>query len=231
MHERAILAGRQLKTVDADRNNAILASFVKTAVRPDDATPEAMFKLLEEQTQLLIEEGGTCLFDIGGGDRLFAEVAEFHNFFIELPAAGIEIVLYYFLAGGRDDIETLLWMEAAGLRVEKTVVILNEGLAPKLSGDADPFAVPLATDVVGNIRKRGGKILRMPVMRLATMAAADALYLPFTDVAAGKVPVDDNGVALQGATPLGFWQQREVSRWLRQLEENIAEAGIGSWLP
>ena len=231
MAGRAAEQGRNLTIIDADRNNASLASFLPHALRPKQADDTTMIGFLEDQTEQLTETGGMMLIDMGGGDRIFASLAEKQGLFDVLPSLGIEIVAYHFSAAGRDDLETAFMMEQIGLCAPKTIIILNEGLAPTLPNGADPFAECLGSTSVRNIRNRGGRIVRMPAVPLATMTLADSLYISLTAAADGGVPKDDDGNPHPGARPLGLWRRIELRRWLDTMEHRHVESGVAGWLP
>lgn len=231
MAGRAAEQGRNLTVIDADRNNASLASFLPHALRPEQADDTTMIAFLEEQTERLTETGGTMLIDLGGGDRIFATLAEKQGLFHVLPSLGIEIVAYHFSAAGRDDLETAFMMEQIGLCAPKTIIILNEGLAPTLPNGADPFAECVSSTSVQNIRNRGGRVVKMPAVPLATMTLADGLFISLSAAADGGVPRGDDGNPHPGARPLGLWRRMELRRWLETMERRHVEAGVAEWLP
>jgi hypothetical protein len=229
--ERARLAGRDVAAADGDRNNGTLGSFYRDARSPaagDDATMTAWLENLTEET---ITRRGSLVLDMGGGDRAFATVAQHHGFNEVLPAEGVDLVAWYFLAGGRDDAETLVHMEAMGFQPPRTVIVLNEGLAPVLPAGQDPFAAALRAKSVQRVLDRGAKLLRMPATPLATMVAADALFIGIHDAAHRGVPRDENGLPHRAAKPLDMWRGNELKRWLAAMEERHAAAEVTPWLP
>lgn len=171
------------------------------------------------------------LIDMGGGDRIFATLAERQGFFEVLPRLGIQIVAYHFSAAGRDDLETAFMMEQIGLCAAKTIIVLNEGLAPTLPHGADPFTECLRSKSVQKVLDRGGKVVRMPAVPLATMTLADGLFISLTAAADGQVPKDDDGNPHPDARPLGLWRRIELRRWLDTMERRHVEAGVAEWLP
>jgi hypothetical protein len=171
------------------------------------------------------------LIDMGGGDRIFATLAERQGFFEVLPSMGIQIVAYHFSAAGRDDLETAFMMEQIGLCAPRTIIILNEGLAPTLPNGADPFAGCLGSTLVQKILNRGGRVVRMPAVPLATMTLADSLFISLAAAADGQVPTDNDGNPHPSAQPLGLWRRIELRRWLETMERRHADAGVADWLP
>ena len=229
--ERARAAGRLVQVADGDRNNATLGSFHPDASSPaasDDVTVAAWMEELAEATIL---SRGRLVLDMGGGDRSFATVAERHGFSDVLPAEGVDLTAWYFLAGGRDDFETLVFMEQMGFRPPRTVVVLNEGLAPAVPAGQDAFAAALRSKGVQRVLDRGAKLLRMPAVPLATMVEADNLFIGIRDAAGGGVPKGEDGLPHSGARPLNLWRRNELKKWLGLMEERHAEAGILGWLP
>ena len=228
--ERARLAGRLVQVADGDRNNATLGSFYPDASSPaasDDVTVTAWMEDLAERTIL---SRGRLVLDMGGGDRSFATVAERHGFSDVLPAEGVDLTAWYFLAGGRDDFETLVFMEQMGFRPPRTVIVLNEGLAPAVPAGQDAFAAALRSKGVQRVLDRGGKLLRMPAVPLATMVEADNLFIGIQDAAGGGVPKGEDGLPHSGARPLNLWRRNELKKWLALMEQRHAEAGLLPWL-
>ena len=229
--ERARAAGRLVQVADGDRNNATLGSFYPDASSPaasDDVTVTAWMEDLAERTIL---SRGRLVLDMGGGDRSFATVAERHGFSDVLPAEGVDLTAWYFLAGGRDDFETLVFMEQMGFRPPRTVIVLNEGLAPAVPAGQDAFAAALRSKGVQRVLDRGAKLLRMPAVPLATMVEADNLFIGIRDAAGGGVPKGEDGLPHPGARPLNLWRRNELKKWLALMEERHAEAGLLPWLP
>lgn len=229
--ERALKQNRRLTVVDADRNNATLAAAFSFAVRSTDEADETMISFIEQQTGKLAENGGSMLIDLGGGDRIMAKIIEQHRFMDVMPEEGIEVVAWHFLAAGRDDIETMIWMEAADIRATRTVIVLNEGLVRPLAGGADPFADVLASKTLNEVLERGGRLVRMPGLKQSTMNRLDRLFIGYEAAAAGQLPVDEDGKPIPDIVPLGFWERKEVRRWLTAMEDRHAAAGVAAWLP
>ena len=229
--ERARAAGRTVDVADGDRNNATLGSFYPDASSPaasDDVTVTAW---MEDLAEGVIGARGRLVLDMGGGDRSFATVAERHGFNDVLPAEGVDLAAWYFLAGGRDDFETLVFMEQRGFAPPRTVVVLNEGLAPAVPAGQDPFAAALRSRDVRKVLDRGAKLLRMPAVPLATMVEADNLYVGIREAAGGGMPKGDDGLPHPDARPLNLWRRNELKKWLAQMEEQHAAAGVLEWLP
>lgn len=229
--ERARNAGRTITVADGDRNNGTLGSFYSDASSPaagDDVTVAAWMEELAEGTIL---GHGRLMLDMGGGDRSFATVAERHGFNEVLPAEGVDLTAWYFLAGGRDDFETLVFMERIGFRPQRTVIVFNEGLAPAVPAGQDAFASALRSKEVGKVLDRGAKLLRMPATPLATMVEADNLFIGIRDAAGGGVPKGEDGLPHPDARPLNLWRRNELKKWLALMEERHAEGGVLAWLP
>lgn len=229
--ERARAAGREVAVADGDRNNATLGSFYPDASSPAASDDVSVTAWMEELAEGTILNRGRLVLDMGGGDRSFATVAERHGFNDVLPAEGVDLTAWYFLAGGRDDFETLAQMEAQGFRPPRTVIVLNEGLAPVVPADQDPFTAALRAKSVRAVLDRGAKLLRMPAVPLATMVEADNLFVGIRDAAGGGVPRDEAGLPHAGARPLNLWRRNELKKWLAAMEERHAEAGVLAWLP
>ena len=229
--ERARAAGRTVTVADGDRNNATLGSFYPDASSPvasDDVTVTAW---MEELAEGVIGTRGRLILDMGGGDRSFATVAERHGFNDVLPAEGVDLTAWYFLAGGRDDFETLVFMEQRGFAPPRTAIVLNEGLAPAVPAGQDPFAAALRSKDVRKVLDRGARLLRMPAVPLATMVEADNLYVGIREAANGGVPKGDDGLPHPDARSLNLWRRNELKRWLAQMEEQHTAAGLIEWLP
>ncbi len=229
--ERASLAGRPLIVVDGDRNNSTLASFVSDARRPTHANDETVTAFLEETTAEVVQNGGNALIDMGGGDRIFSTVAAQHNFFKVLPQFGVELICYHFAAGGRDDFETLVRMNAIGLMSRRTVIVLNEGLSAPAANERDPFASLLEGRTVSQTLESGGRVVRMPAVPMATMSAADGLFIGIRAASEGKVPCGDDGQPHPLAKPLMFWRRMELRAWLATMEDRHRDAAVAEWLP
>jgi len=229
--ERARAAGRSVAIADGDRNNATLGSFYPDASSPaasDDVTVAAW---MEEQAETTILSRGRLMLDMAGGDRSFATLAERHAFNEVLPAEGVDLTAWYFLAGGRDDFETLAFMEALGFRPPCTAIVLNEGLAPAMPAGQDPFAAALRSKGVRQALDRGAKLVRMPAVPLATMVEADNLFIGIREAAGGGVPKGEDGLPHPDARPLNLWRRNELKKWLALMEQRHAEAGVLPWLP
>lgn len=229
--ERARAAEREVTVADGDRNNGTLGSFYPDASSPAASDDVTMTAWMEELTEGVINTRGRLILDMGGGDRSFATVAERHGFNDVLPAEGVDPVAWYFVSGGRDDAETLVFMERIGFQPARTVLVLNEGLAPVVPAGQDPFAATLKDREVRKVLDRGAKLLRMPAVPLATMVAADDLFVGIREAANGGVPKDDDGLPHPDAKPLNLWRRNELKRWLAAMEERHAEAGVLEWLP
>ena len=229
--ERARAAGRTVDVADGDRNNATLGSFYPDASSPAEATDVTVTAWIEDLAEKIINNRGRLILDMGGGDRSFATVAERHGFNDVLPGEGVDPVAWYFLAGGRDDCETIVLMERMGFRPARTVLVLNEGLAPVMPAGQDPFAAALKDKEVVKVLDRGALVLRMPAVPLATMVAADDLFIGIREAADGGVPKGSDGLPHSGANPLNLWRRNELRRWLAAMEKRHAEAGILEWLP
>lgn len=229
--ERAIINGRQLMVIDGDRTNSTLASFFVDARRPTHADDITIVRFIEEVTEELIEKGGNALLDMGGGDRLFAALAEHKKLFKVLPRFGIDLLCWHFAAGGRDDFETLARMSGMGLTSRRTAIVLNEGLtSPGPSGE-DPFAMLLQGRTLTQATQNGARVLRMPSVPLATMAEADGLYIGIRAAMEGGVPLSDDGQPHPSAVPLSFWRRLELEDWLASMEQRHKEAAVAEWLP
>lgn len=229
--ERARGAGREVALADGDRNNATLGSFYPDASSPAAGDDVSVTAWMEELAEGVINTRGRLVLDMGGGDRSFATVAERHGFNDVLPENGVDLTAWYFLAGGRDDGETLVFMEGIGFRPQRTVVVLNEGLAPAVPAGQDPFAAALKDREVRKVLDRGAKLLRMPATPLATMVAADDLFIGIREAAGGGVPKGEDGLPHPEARPLNLWRRNELKKWLAQMEERHAAAGVLEWLP
>ena len=229
--ERAILNGRELMIVDGDRTNSTLASFFPAARRPSHADDATVARFLEDITAELIATGGNALIDMGGGDRLFAALAEQKKFFTVLPRFGIDLIQWYFAAGGRDDFETLVRMTAMGLTSHRTAIVLNEGLAQTAPSGEDPFANLLSGRTLMQAVQDGARVVRMPSVPMATMAEADNLFIGIQAAMQGRVPLGDDGQPHPTAAPLGFWRRMELEDWLGTMEERHKIARVAEWLP
>lgn len=229
--EAARNAGRTVVAADGDRNNQTLGSFHEDARAPAEGDDVSMAAWLEELTEEAIATRGSLVLDMGGGDRSFATIAQRHGFNEVLPAEGVDLVAWHFLAGGRDDFETLAQLEAQGFQPPRTVIVLNEGLAPVLPAGQDPFAAALKSKSVRAAFDRGAKLVRMPAVPLATMTQADDLFVGIREAADGGVPQGPDGLPHPNAKPLNLWRRNELKRWLATMEERHAEAGVLEWLP
>lgn len=229
--ERAIINNRKLMIVDGDRTNSTLASFFADARRPTHADDTTVTRFLERITAELIDKGGNALIDMGGGDRLFAAVAEQKKFFNVLPRFGIDLICWHFAAGGRDDFETLVRMNGMGLISRRTAIVLNEGLTQVAPSGEDPFATLIAGRTLTQAVKNGARVLRMPSVALSTMAEADGLFIGIRAAVGGGVPLGDNGQPHPSAAPLDFWRRMELEDWLAAMEERHKEAAVAEWLP
>lgn len=229
--ERAIINGRELTIVDGDRTNSTLTSFFANARRPTHADDATVIRFLENVTAELIDKGGNALIDMGGGDRLFAALAQHKKFFQVLPRFGIDLLCWYFAAGGRDDFETLVRMDGMGLTSRRTAIVLNEGLTQAAPSGEDPFATLLAGRTLTQAVENGARVLRMPSVPMATMAEADGLYIGIRHAMEGGVPLGDDGQPHPSAVPLGFWRRMELEDWLAAMEERHRKAAVAEWLP
>lgn len=230
--ERAEMAGRPVKPADGDRNNGTLVSFYPNASRPLAADDVSVTAWLEEVTAGAVDNRGErIVLDMGGGDRAFATVSEHHGFNEVLPQEGVDLVAWYFLTGGRDDFETLVFMEDLGFRPPRTVIVLNEGLAPQAAAGEDAFAEAMRSKSVRRVIDRGAKVLRMPAAPLKTMVAADNMFIGIHAAAHRGVPKDENGNPLPNFKPLDLWRGNELKRWLAAMEEAHLAAGVAGWLP
>lgn len=227
----ALSAGRPLRLADADINNATLSSFYPDCERPAGADAESLTTFFRDETATLIERGGSLLLDLGGGDRSFAAVAERYDFFTVLPKHGVDIVTWFFVTAGRDDVEQLARMEHLRLQSPRSAIVLNSGLAPTCAAGTDPFAACLATRTVQQALTRGVKLVRLPAVDLKTMTAADNLFISIRDAAAGGVPLQEDGKPHPEARPLPFWDRVELRDWLVRFEQSHVEAGVAEWLP
>lgn len=244
--ERARADGREVAVADGDRNNSTLSSFYPSEVsRPAAADNATMTKWLEGLMESAIETRKPLLLDMGGGDRSFAMVSERYDFTQVLPENGVDLTAWYFVAGGRDDGETLVLMEQGGFRPSRRVLVLNEGLAssshegedPYLAmrraveqGD-DPFAEILREPDVRRCLDGGVKLLRMPPAPLASMKAADNLFIAIQDAAKGRVPNGEDGLPHPDVRPLNLWRRSDLNKWLGRMEEQHNGAGVLEWLP
>lgn len=229
--ERALDNGRELMVVDGDRTNSTLASFFPDARRPTHADDMTVNRFLENVTAELISKGGNALIDMGGGDRLFAALAEHKKFFKVLPRFGIDLLCWHFAAGGRDDFETLVRMNGMGLVSRRTAIVLNEGLTSPGPVGEDPFATLLTGRTLTQAVSNGARILRMPSVPLATMAEADGLFIGIRAAMEGGVPLGDDGQPHPSAVPLDFWRRMELEDWLAAMEERHQGAAVAEWLP
>ena len=199
--ERAQSAGRTVAVADGDRNNATLRSFYPNASSPAAGDDVTMTAWMEELAEGVINTRGRLVLDMGGGDRSFATVAERHGFNEVLPAEGVDLTAWYFLTGGRDDFETLVLMEGMGFQPPRTVIVLNEGLAPVVPAGQDPFAAALKFSDVRRVLDRGARLVRMPAVPLATMVAADDLFVGIREAAgeSGGAARDHGGALREGS--------------------------------
>lgn len=230
--ERAERAGRSITTADGDRNNASLTSFYPNCERPAAADEPTVTAWLERLTADLVDRRARMVLDMGGGDRMFANVASHHDFNSILPENGVDLVAWYFLSGGRDDFETVVFMENLGFKPPRTVIVLNHGLAPPVAAGEDPFAAALESKSVRSVIDRGAKVVRMPATPLKTMVEADGLYIGIRAAMERKVPTDEHGNPLVGGPrPLDLWRSTELKRWLEAMEKAHVDAGVADWLP
>lgn len=232
--ERARDTGRRLRIGDGDRNNRTLSSFY--ADDPNLSAPPAADELsvkgwLEDLTQEVIDGRGRLVLDMGGGDRAFANVSEKHSFAEVLPENGVDLTAWYFLAGGRDDYETLVFMEEIGFRPARTAIVLNEGLAPPAASGRDPFAKILDAAPVKAVLARGARLVRMPAVDLDTMVAADDLFVGIRAASKGAVPRGQDGAPVAGYKALNLWKRNELKRWLEEMGRRHEAAGVADWLP
>lgn len=232
--ERADRAGRQVLLADGDRTNSTLSSFyeegkVRRPIASDEATAEAW---LEEVTGEVVENQSKLVLDMGGGDQVFANVATRHNFNSVLPENGVDVVAWYFMSGGRDDHEVMVNMQNRAFAPLRTVIVLNAGLAAVTAAGHDPFAATLNSSVVKTALKAGAKILRMPAAPLATMIAADNLFIGIRAASERGIPKDPDGNSLTDQyKPLNLWRTNELKTWLKAMETAHEDAGVAGWLP
>ena len=230
VHAYFLAHGVSAILVDMDRNNSTLASFFPDARRPSHGDDTTAGAFVENITAEVVERGGNVILDTGGGDRLMADLVEQHEMIDVFRAHQIELNIFHFAAGGLDDFESLKKMVAMGLKPDRTILVLNEGLAGARQNAKDPFETLLSGKTVATCRKEGALVIRLPSLPLATMVAADALLIGFQEAANGEVPKDEGGTPYKNASPLPLWRRMELARWLKLTTKRLDELGLSGWV-
>lgn len=233
--ELALRAGRAAVAADGDRFNQSLAAFegLGRAMRPGNASEEALREWLERAVGYAVEQRVAVALDLGGGDRsLIARAGELMervapaldgladwglDELAEL-AAGAEITVLYFLAGGQDDARGLALLNRSRLAEAPLLLVLNEALAPA-TRNGGPFDANLADPAVKAAIARGAAVVRLPALPPHIALFVEACRTTFAEAAAGMPAADGE--------PLGIWDRQTLAAWLRAVQVAFApHAGL-----
>lgn len=217
---------RDVGLADADRHHPTLSGFFEGVMRPDDAvedgaelTDAAMKVWFESVVVEQLKARMSVVFDIGGGDTVFARVADDLQLVSVLESEGIMPVAIHVLSPRVQDLTDLQDMEAGSYRPAHTILVLNEGA---IRGDATPQRAfdPIRKHPVYKAAiARGAVEVVLPA--LTCMREIDRRRISFEQAAAGTVK--------PGQAPLSPFDAGRVRAWLKLTE--TAFAPVRAWLP
>lgn len=225
--EISIYKGRKLLLADGDVRNPGISQFETLYSQHGISRPsnEEAGRLKEWFTLCFnqaAEQGKSLIIDIGGGDRTLEDWAAEDDIVAAGEAIGLPVTGLFMCGPQPGDIAYLekLWASKQ-FRPQRGIIVLNEWAVPA-GHNPNTVLAPVMTDRrLLNVEGMQTAFLRIP--KLSCMKDVLASGLTFHDAAAGKPGVEGR--------PLGPMQRFLVGKWLTKIQENIAEAGIESWLP
>lgn len=219
--------GRSVVVADGDKRNPTLAGLYPPG------TPGGALQPLSEESPDVVAWINDCLasvasdrvslvLDLGGGDRVLAEVANDWPIVEFCEQRGIQTLAIYVCGPDQDDFEHILSIHRAGyFRAARCVLILNEHLVPRGKTPAGAFDAILARTEFLELVESGMQAVVMP--RLACMDHVRAAGLSLMDAVANEPGL--NGKRLDPV------RQFQVENWHKRMTEAFHNVGALEWLP
>ncbi len=207
-----------------DPQNRSLAGFLDGVEQPPTNDAAAVARWLESLLKTMMEEKGSALLDLGGGDtslgRVLSAVPDLADV---MESAGVAPVAIYTLGPRVDDLASLASFEARGFQPRATAIVLNEGLADPTTPRDEAFGRVLRHSAFKAAVERGAVVLWMPRLEPAVAAEIEAKRLHFTAARDGQSPKSRSSV------PLGPFDRSRVRAWMLAMDAMLAP--VQPWLP
>ena len=208
-----------------DPQNRSLAAFLDGVEQPPTNDAAAVARWLEALLKTMMNEKGSALLDLGGGDtslgRVLSDVPDLAGV---MEDAGVAPVAVYTLGPRVDDLASLASFEARGFRPRATAIVLNEGLADPTILRDEAFGRVLRHSAFRAAVDRGAVVLWMPRLEPAVAAEIEAKRLHFTMARDGQAPKSRPSVP-----PLGPFDRSRVRAWMAAMDAMLAP--VRPWLP
>lgn len=231
--QRGRFAGRRVKPLDGDLRSRTLSTrypaqnadktpIAQGATTPRSEEPADMQDWLRGELDFLVEQGGSAVLDLGGGDRVVQE------FVRELPIReycednGIRLVEAYFLGPDLEDFSHVVQVaRSRDLQAHKTLLVLNEGVIRQGQTTEGVFEPLSHRPEFKELVQAGAAVVFL--RRLSCMPILLERGFGFYDAAQGAP--DRSG------TPASPTLSFMVKTWLRHHEAEHERAGTLEWLP
>jgi hypothetical protein len=199
---------------DADRDNATLPAYFHDVLRPEGPDNGTVLAWLDALVNQQAEQQMTIVLDMGGGDRVFNELAVELELASLLEGIGIMPVAVHCLGPDLDHLSPLEEAERAGaFYPAQTILVLNEMLITNGLAKETAFASVRSHKAYKSALKHGAKEVWFP--KLWCMQEVNSRRLSFE--------------AAQNETAIGLTNRQRVAMWRRKVSEALQP--VAAWLP
>lgn len=197
--DRAHEAGRMdFAIADADRTNAMMATFYGNVVQPVESDDQAVLEFLDDLINAQVEDRTTVLLDTRGADTSFPTFAQSLDLVASLGEHGIVPVAVHLIGPDPDDLAVLREIEASKAYCPaQTILVLNA--APLRAFDRVQKEAAYKAAI-----KRGAVMVHIP--KLLCMDQITESRWTFT----------------QAAANLKFTDKHRLFQWRKTVDEALA---------
>lgn len=219
--------GHAVMIADGDRRNPTLAGLYPPetpggAIQPPTEEMPDVMAWVGDALSTVATDRVSLVLDLGGGDRVLAEVARDVAPVEFCEAHGIKSLALFVCGPEQDDFEHILAIYRAGyFQASRSLLVLNEHLVPRGRTPAGAFDGILARPEIPEMLDTGMLIVLMP--RLPCMDHLRASGLTIMDAVANKPGKDGK--------PLDPLRQFMVVTWHKRMIEAFTKVGALAWLP
>ena len=220
--------GRKVTVVDADVRGRTLSGFYPPgteggALTPPSAHPGDMKEWLGDVIEEIGRDRGSVVLDLGGSGRVLQEMGREADMIRFSRKCQLEPLAVFLCGPDAGDLEHVMSIWEAGyFRPERSVLLLNQHLAPSYVTRNDAFAPIAARPELRAMIEQGLRVTTLPTLTL--LSKVHELGLGILQAEAGERSDNVN-------TPLSLFDRARISSWSRGVRDSLQSIKAAEWLP
>ena len=214
--------GGDVEVVNADTLNRShsISTFHPGATTAPNVSMAEQALWMERTLTRIMGEGRDAIIDVGGGHTALHQVIEETPLAELMEDAGISLVVAYVLGPDAADIDYLdMLMNENKFHPHRSLVVLNEGLAPQGHNPITAFKTTREHPVVRQVLARGGHVVSFPALK--AMGEVTKRGLPYRTLL-NSFDKD------RSITP---FDMHRIRRWYEQDFSDFLRTIPAGWLP